>query len=79
MAIYNAGVDVHQDCRTGGRAGFDDDLIQARERLVFDWGRSAGIPIAFVLAGGYTGGEMTQDRLVNLHRITIETAVLARP
>ena len=79
VAIYNAGVDVHQDCRTGGQAGFGDDLIQARERLVFEWGCRRGVPIAFVLAGGYTGGEMTQDRLVTLHRITIETAALARP
>ena len=78
LAIYNAGVDVHEDCRTGGRAGFGDDLIQARERLVFEWGHARGVPIAFVLAGGYTGGAMTQDRLVTLHRITIETAALAR-
>ena len=74
VAIYNAGMDVHQDCRTGGQAGFDDDLVQLRERLVFEWGCRRGIPIAFVLAGGYTGGAMTQDRLVGLHRITIETA-----
>jgi acetoin utilization deacetylase AcuC-like enzyme len=75
VAIYNAGMDVHEDCRTGGCAGLGDDLITAREQLIFQWGRTRGVPIAFVLAGGYTGGAMTQDRLVGLHRITIETAV----
>jgi acetoin utilization deacetylase AcuC-like enzyme len=79
VAIYNAGMDVHEDCRTGGRAGFDDALLASREQLLFDWGRQRGVPIAFVLAGGYTGGDMTQDRLVGLHRITVETAALARP
>ena len=79
VAIYNAGMDVHEECRTGGRAGFDDGLLAARERLVFDWGRQRDVPIAFVLAGGYTGGDMTRDRLVGLHRITIETAAQARP
>ncbi len=74
VAIYNAGMDVHEDCRTGGRTGFDAALLRARERLVFEWARRTGVPIAFVLAGGYTGPGMSADRLVALHRMTIETA-----
>jgi acetoin utilization deacetylase AcuC-like enzyme len=74
VAIYNAGVDVHEDCRTGGSAGIDDALLAARERLVFEWARRRALPIAFVLAGGYTGGTMSRNRLVDLHRITIDAA-----
>ena len=74
VALYNAGVDVHEDCRTGGLAGFDAALLAAREQLVFDWARRSGVPTAFVLAGGYTGGDMSEERLVGLHRITIEAA-----
>jgi acetoin utilization deacetylase AcuC-like enzyme len=74
VAVYNAGMDVHEDCLTGGRDGFDDALLTARERLVFGWARRRALPIAFVLAGGYTGGRLTEDRLVNLHRMTIDAA-----
>ena len=74
VAIYNAGMDVHEDCRTGGCGGFDDAVLTAREQLVFAWARWRDVPIAFVLAGGYTGGRLTEDRLVHLHRMTIDAA-----
>jgi acetoin utilization deacetylase AcuC-like enzyme len=74
LALYNAGMDPHEDCVTGGHAGFDAALLGAREQLVFEWCRRSGVPIAFVLAGGYTGGEMSNERLVALHRLTIEAA-----
>jgi hypothetical protein len=33
-----------------------------------------GIPIAFVLAGGYLGPELERAGLVALHRLTLEAA-----
>jgi len=78
VALYNAGMDPHEDCPTGGHAGFDAALLGAREQLVFEWARRSGVPIAFVLAGGYTGGEMSKARLVGLHRLTIEAAARVR-
>jgi hypothetical protein len=33
-----------------------------------------GVPIAFVLAGGYLGPELERAGLVALHRLTLEAA-----
>jgi hypothetical protein len=41
---------------------------------VFDWCRSRGLPIAFVLAGGYLGRHLDEARLVDLHRLTLSAA-----
>ena len=43
--------------------------------MVFEWCRENSFPVAFVLAGGYTGGRLSQEGLTNLHRLTIEAAV----
>ena len=67
-------MDVHQDCKIGGLAGMDDFLILLREEMVFQWCRARGIPIAYTLAGGYTGGKMTRKRLMDLHRLTVSSA-----
>ena len=74
LVLYNAGMDVHQDCKIGGLAGMDDFLILLREEMVFQWCRARGIPIAYTLAGGYTGGKMTRKRLMDLHRLTVSCA-----
>ena len=76
LCLYNAGMDPHEDCSVGGLAGITDAVLADRERLVFDWCRKHACPVAFVLAGGYTGSALTQDELVALHRLTIETAAL---
>ena len=70
LCLYNAGMDVHEDCQNGGLAGMDELIITLREEMVFQWCAERGIPIAYALAGGYTGGKMTTKRLVNLHRLT---------
>lgn len=75
LVLYNAGMDVHRSAGTPG--GLDDDQVRQRERLVFDWARSRGLPVAFVLAGGYLD-PCTMDELVSLHRITIEVAACSR-
>lgn len=75
LCLYNAGMDVHQDCKIGGLPGIDDLLITLREEMVFQWCRERGIPVAYAMAGGYTGGKMKHQRLVDLHRLTIEAGV----
>jgi acetoin utilization deacetylase AcuC-like enzyme len=43
---------------------------------VFTWAATHGIPVAFVLAGGYTTS-MTLSELAALHRRTVEHAAAA--
>ena len=72
LVIYNAGMDPHE--KAGGISGITTDMIREREGLLFSWARAMGIPVAFVLAGGYTGAS-TMNQVVDLHRITFEEAV----
>ncbi len=37
LAVYYAGVDPHEGSAFGGMPGFDARLLEARDRLVFDW------------------------------------------
>ncbi|MBS9535479.1 hypothetical protein KIH27_17985 [Mycobacterium sp. M1] len=74
LCLYNAGMDPHERCAIGGLDGVDADLLGRRDRLIFEWCRARGIPVAFVLAGGYTGSRLDQNELVNLHRMTISEA-----
>jgi acetoin utilization deacetylase AcuC-like enzyme len=52
LAIYLAGADpfVHD---TLGRLALSKDGLAARDRLVFDQCRGAGLPVAVVMGGGY--------------------------
>jgi hypothetical protein len=45
--------------------------------IVFQWAASRGRPIAFVIAGGYVGEDLSPDTLIALHRHTIASAVNA--
>jgi acetoin utilization deacetylase AcuC-like enzyme len=74
LCVYNAGMDPDERCMVGGFRGIDAAILKQREKMVFSWAKRRGIPIAFVLAGGYAGGALSQDGLVDLHRLTIETA-----
>ena len=74
LVLYNSGMDPHEDCNIGGLTGITSDVIRLRERMVFDWARARNIPIAFVLAGGYTGTDMWDERLTALHQMTIAAA-----
>lgn len=75
LVIYNAGMDPHG--AAGGRAAIGDSEIEARERMVFDWAEHHGIPVAWTLAGGYTG-TIDMDELVSLHRLTIQHGARTR-
>ena len=74
LVLYNAGMDPHEDCGIGGLEGISSELIRRREEMVFSWAREQGIPIAFVLAGGYTGHRMWEERLSALHGMTVAAA-----
>ena len=70
LVIYNAGMDVHErDC---GPAGIDSTLIACREVTVFEY--FPQVPIAYVMAGGYSRGPGGIADLVSLHRLTLRAA-----
>jgi acetoin utilization deacetylase AcuC-like enzyme len=77
LVLYNAGMDPHGDCAVGGLPGIDAATIECREEMVFAWAAARGVPVAFVLAGGYAGTSLTRDALARLHALTVEAA--ARP
>lgn len=74
LCIYNAGMDPDERCGVGGFTGVTAAMLREREEMVFSWAKERGIPIAFVLAGGYASAALSRDELVNLHRMTIEAA-----
>ena len=74
LVIYNAGMDPFERCDVGGLRGITMATLDLREQLVFDWARARAIPVAFALAGGYTGPTLSRDDLVNLHLLTIDAA-----
>lgn len=74
LVIYNAGMDPFEGCDIGGLHGITQEILAGREEIIFQWARAARIPIAFVLAGGYTGSSLSRDQLIDLHRLTINEA-----
>ncbi len=76
LCLYNAGMDPHEASADGGLAGVTTQMLQQRENLVFDWCRRRGLPVAFVLAGGYIGTRLDAAGLVALHRLTLSAAAM---
>ena len=76
LCLYNAGVDPHEDCDIGGLEGITFDVLAERERIVFAWCRQQKIPVSFVLAGGYKGRDLSQGKLVDLHRLVLQEAAV---
>jgi len=74
LCLYNAGMDPHEGSADGALAGMTVQILQAREEKVFDWCRRRGLPVAFVLAGGYIGPHLDAVALVGLHRLTLTAA-----
>ena len=74
ICLYNAGMDPFGGCSIGGLRGVTQEVLRDREAAVFSWCRMRGIPVAFVLAGGYLGPELGREGLVALHRLTLEAA-----
>jgi acetoin utilization deacetylase AcuC-like enzyme len=74
LCLYNAGMDPYEGCSTGGLGGISQEILAARERLVFAWCREHAAATAFVLAGGYIGWGLDEQGLVELHRLTLSAA-----
>lgn len=70
IVFYNAGVDPHVADKLG-RLALTDEGIRARDSLVVRACRSAGVPLATVVGGGY-GDDL--DRLARLHSLVITAA-----
>ena len=70
-------MDPFERCDVGSLRGITADVLREREGLVFQWASARDVPVAFVLAGGYTGAGVSTSTLVGLHLLTIET-VLAK-
>jgi acetoin utilization deacetylase AcuC-like enzyme len=79
VCLYNAGMDPYEGCVAGGKTRITREVLAARECMVFEWCKSRGLPVAFVLAGGYVGANLDERELVDLHRLTLSFgAVSAR-
>ena len=72
LVLYNAGVDAHE--HAGGVSGVTTDVIRRREHRVTEWCHSHGLPVAFVLAGGYSGGEFAMGNVADLHLLLVDAA-----
>jgi len=77
LCLYNAGMDPHENCDVGGLAGITNEILAKREHIVFEWCRRRALPVAFVLAGGYTGARLDKSELVDLHRLTLFASSIA--
>jgi len=71
--FYLAGADPYEDDQLGGLR-LTRDGLRARDRLVIDTARTAGIPLVITLAGGYA--RRVEDT-VAIHAATVEEAVIA--
>jgi acetoin utilization deacetylase AcuC-like enzyme len=74
LCLYNAGMDPFEACPDGGLAGIDTKMLAEREHMVFSWCKARAIPVAFMLAGGYIGKNLSHETLVKLHRLTLSAA-----
>ena len=49
-------------------------MIRTRERILFDWIRGEGVPVAVLVAGGYASFRTTDDNVARLHLMAFEEA-----
>lgn len=73
LCLYNAGMDPCE-LSDQGLPGLRQGALAQREQLVFQWARAAGLPVAFVLAGGYLSSRLDRGGLIALHRETVQRA-----
>jgi len=77
LCLYNAGMDPFgpgEKKGPGQLPNISAGRLAEREELVFQWCQRRGIPVAFVLTGGYVERYLTKDAQVNLHQLTLEAA-----
>jgi acetoin utilization deacetylase AcuC-like enzyme len=71
LVLYQAGADPYREDPYSPLALDHDDLL-ARDRRAFGWAKQHGLPIAWVLAGGYT---KDTSKVVRVHLNTFEAAL----
>ncbi|MCG9478163.1 MAG: hypothetical protein K9H34_09265 [Actinomycetia bacterium] len=71
LLLLNAGMDPADGGSAGSTRGFTSELLEARERLVAEWCERTNTPVAFVLAGGYVGSNLTLGGVADLHMHTV--------
>ena len=71
LVIYQAGADPHIDDPLGS-VRMTTDQMRERDRYVFSALQERGIPVMFVLAGGYQ--KPIEEKLVPLHLNTFKEA-----
>lgn len=69
LILYQAGMDCHHDDPYGSQ-WLDADMLYQRDLQVFRFAKTQGIPLIFVLAGGY----QHLSRLVALHTASFAAA-----
>ena len=70
LVLYQAGADPYRE-DPYSPLDLDLDDLRERDRLVFAWARQAGLPLAWVLAGGYTPDV---SKVVDVHIGTFDAA-----
>ena len=65
LVLYNAGMDP-------ANSGVSTADLAVRERMVTEWAAEREQRLVYALAGGYTGGGITMEDLVGLHRLTVD-------
>ena len=70
LVLYNAGMDP-------ANSGVSTADLARRERMVAEWAADRGQRLVYALAGGYTGGGITMEELVALHRLTVDAFSLS--
>jgi acetoin utilization deacetylase AcuC-like enzyme len=65
LVLYNAGMDP-------ANSGVSRADLDVREQMVAEWAARREQRVVYALAGGYTGGGITMEDLVALHRLTVD-------
>jgi acetoin utilization deacetylase AcuC-like enzyme len=71
LLLYQAGADPYRE-DPYSPLDLDHDDLQARDRRAFEWAKHHGLPIAWVLAGGYT---KDTSKVVQVHLNTFVAAL----
>ncbi len=71
LIVYVAGADPYREDQLGG-LNLSLEGLKARDRMVFDWARKSGAPVAVTLAGGYA---VQVEDTVTIHCNTAQAAV----
>jgi len=71
LILYQAGVDCHQD-DPKGRAGLSTQQLYERDLFVFRMAQRLGIPMLFVVAGGYQDASVLAQLNVNTVRAALD-------